>query len=142
MIRKEAFRFSINSDFRSVIRACKTSYRKGQRGTWITDEVEEAYCLLYQKGYAFSAEAWNGDTLAGGLYGIRMGKVFFGESMFSRENNASKFAFIRYIEQLKMEGVKLVDCQVHTPHLESLGAEMMPREIFIKQLSELLPSEQ
>jgi len=141
LMRKEAFRFSINGDFRSVIRACKTSFRRGQLGTWITDEVEEAYCLLHQKGYAFSAEAWNGNVLAGGLYGIRMGKIFFGESMFSRENNASKFAFIRYIEQLKIEDVKLVDCQVHTPHLESLGAEMIPREIFIKKLHELLPSE-
>ena len=138
LIKKETFRFSVNTNFRSVIRACKTSSRKNQHGTWITDEVEEAYCLLHEKGYAHSAEAWVGDDLAGGLYGIRMGKVFFGESMFSHQSNASKLAFIRYVQLLQQEGIELIDCQVHTAHLESLGAEMIPREIFMKKLKSLL----
>ena len=138
LIKKETFRFSVNTNFRSVIRECKTSSRKNQHGTWITDEVEEAYCLLHEKGYAHSAEAWVGDDLAGGLYGIRMGKVFFGESMFSHQSNASKLAFIRYVRLLQQEGIELIDCQVHTAHLESLGAEMIPREIFMKKLESLL----
>lgn len=138
LIKKETFRFSVNTNFRSVIRECKTSSRKNQQGTWITNEVEEAYCLLHEKGYAHSAETWIGNELAGGLYGIRMGKVFFGESMFSRQSNASKFAFIRYVQLLQQEGIELVDCQVYTAHLESLGAEMIPREIFIKKLESLL----
>ena len=138
LIKKETFRFSVNTNFRSVIRECKTSSRKNQHGTWITDEVEEAYCLLHEKGYAHSAEAWVGDDLAGGLYGIRMGKVFFGESMFSHQSNASKLAFIRYVQLLQQEGIELIDCQVHTAHLESLGAEMIPREIFMKKLESLL----
>lgn len=141
LVKKEIFHFSTNTCFRSVIRGCKTSLRKGQQGgTWITDEVEEAYCLLHEKGYAHSAEAWMGDELAGGLYGIRMGKVFFGESMFSHHSNASKFAFIRYVQQLQQEGIELIDCQVHTAHLESLGAEMIARQIFIKKLEQLLPA--
>ena len=141
LISKNVFRFSTNTSFRQVIRGCKTSLRKGQQGgTWITDEVEEAYCLLHEKGYAHSVEAWMGNELAGGLYGIRMGKVFFGESMFSHQSNASKFAFIRYVQQLQQEGIELIDCQVHTAHLESLGAEMIARQIFIKKLEQLLPA--
>ena len=140
LIKKETFRFSVNTNFRSVIRECKTSSRKNQQGTWITNEVEEAYCLLHEKGYAYSAETWVGDELAGGLYGIRMGKVFFGESMFSHQSNASKLAFIRYVQLLQQEGIELIDCQVHTAHLESLGAEMIPREIFMKKLENLLSS--
>lgn len=138
LIKKEAFRFSVNTSFRAVIRACKTSSRKNQEGTWITNEVENAYCLLHDRGYAHSAEAWLGDELAGGLYGIKMGKIFFGESMFSRVSNASKFAFIQYVQQLQREGIELTDCQVYTPHLESLGAEMIPREVFMKKLKALL----
>ncbi len=139
LIKKETFRFSINTRFSSVIRACKTSSRKNQQGTWITDGVEEAYCLLHEKGYAHSAEAWMGDELVGGLYGIKMGKVFFGESMFSQQSNASKFAFIRYVQLLQQEGIELIDCQVYTAHLESLGAEMIARAIFMKKLKQLLP---
>ena len=141
LIKKETLRFSTNSSFRSVIRNCKTSFRKDQHGTWITSEVEEAYCQLYEKGYAHSAEAWMGDELVGGLYGIRMGKVFFGESMFSHQSNASKFAFIRYVQQLQQGGVELIDCQVYTAHLESFGAEMIAREIFMEKLKQLLPAE-
>lgn len=141
LLKKEAFRFTVNTHFASVIRSCKTSSRKDQQGTWITDEVEAAYCLLHESGYAHSAEAWVGSKLAGGLYGVKMGKVFFGESMFSHVSNASKFAFIRYIQLLQQEGIELIDCQVYTPHLESLGAEMIPREAFMKQLKKLLPAQ-
>jgi leucyl/phenylalanyl-tRNA--protein transferase len=136
--KKGYFSFSINRDFAAVISACKKTERKGQDGTWITDAVEEAYIRLHQLGYAHSAEAYREGELVGGLYGIRMGKVFFGESMFSTQSNASKFAFISYVEQLKSEGVQLIDCQVHTPHLESLGAEMIPRSRFTQLLGELI----
>ena len=138
LIKKGLFRFSVNRDFRGVIHACKTSSRKNQEGTWITDEVEKAYNRLHHMGYAHSAEAWVNDELAGGLYGIKIGKVFFGESMFSRTSNASKYAFIQYVQELSQEGIELIDCQVYTTHLESLGAEMIPRTLFMEQLKELL----
>jgi leucyl/phenylalanyl-tRNA--protein transferase len=92
--------------------------------------VQKAYTLLYEEGYAHSAETWLDGRLVGGLYGIKLGKIFFGESMFSLVSNASKFAFIQYVEQLKKEGVVLIDCQIHTEHLESLGAMFIMREQF------------
>jgi leucyl/phenylalanyl-tRNA--protein transferase len=138
LFKKEAFTFTINQAFDDVIRNCKSISRRGQNGTWITKEVELAYNQLYELGYAHSAEVWSDGELVGGLYGIRMGKVFFGESMFSKMSNASKYAFISYVEHLKKEGVRLIDCQVHTSHLESLGAEMIPRKTFTQLLKELL----
>jgi leucyl/phenylalanyl-tRNA--protein transferase len=134
IIRKQSFEFRINTSFAAVINACKKQPREGQNGTWITREVEAAFTLLHQLGHAHSAEAWIDGELAGGLYGIRMGNVFFGESMFSKVSNASKFAFIEYVQQLKKEGVQLIDCQVYTSHLESLGAEMIPRKEFMEML--------
>lgn len=134
LIRNHRFEFRTNTHFSGVIRACKEQPREGQDGTWITDEVEAAYTQLHQMGYAHSAEAWLNGELAGGLYGIRLGNVFFGESMFSKASNASKFAFISYVEQLKKEGLRLIDCQVYTSHLESLGAKMIPRKTFIELL--------
>jgi leucyl/phenylalanyl-tRNA--protein transferase len=138
LIKKKSFHFTINKAFQEVIRNCKQSKRKEQDGTWITDEVEQAYNNLYRLGYAFSAETWQGDELVGGLYGIKLGKVFFGESMFSKVSNASKFAFICYVKQLQSEGIELIDCQVYTSHLESLGAAMIPREKFVELLQKLL----
>lgn len=138
LIKKEPFRFTINQNFKAVIHNCKNVSRNNQQGTWITNEVEKAYTTLHEKGFAHSAEAWLGDELAGGLYGIRLGKAFFGESMFSKVSNASKFAFIRYVQQLKSESVALIDCQVYTSHLESLGAAMIPREKFMQLLKTLL----
>ncbi|MBV9987491.1 MAG: leucyl/phenylalanyl-tRNA--protein transferase [Chitinophagaceae bacterium] len=135
LIRRNAFRFSVNEDFAAVIRSCKALQRKDQDGTWITDELEVSVNRLHQMGYAHSAEAWQGDELVGGLYGIRMGKLFFGESMFSKTSNASKFAFIQYVRYLEKQGVQLIDCQVYTAHLESLGAEMMRRKEFIRLLA-------
>lgn len=134
LIRKKAFRFSVNEAFPAVIRSCKELQRPGQDGTWITDELETALIQLHTMGYAHSAEAWSGQELVGGLYGIRLGKLFFGESMFSKASNASKFAFIHFVQQLKKENVHLIDCQVYTTHLESLGAEMIPRKEFIAAL--------
>ena len=131
MMKKEKFSFTINTAFEKVIGNCKTINRKGQEGTWITDEVKKAYTILHFKGHAHSAEVWKDGELVGGLYGIRMGNVFFGESMFSKISNASKFGFIKYVEYLESEGIKLIDCQVYTEHLESLGARMIRREEFI-----------
>lgn len=137
--RRNAFTFRVNTSFESVIANCKETVRNGQDGTWITNEVEQAYIKLYQLGYAHCAEAWQDGQLVGGLYGIKMGKVFFGESMFSHKSNASKFAFINYVELLKKEGIELMDCQVYTAHLESLGARMITRNQFLKLLHELIP---
>ena len=139
LIKKEEFQFTINKAFEEVINNCKTIDRKGQEGTWITNEVKKAYTLLHKKGIAHSAEVWKDGVLAGGLYGIRLGKVFFGESMFSKQSNASKYAFIKYSEYLKEEGVEIIDCQVYTEHLESLGARMIPRKEFISLLKKLIP---
>lgn len=137
--KKRAFDFRTDTAFREVITNCKTIARRGQESTWITDEVKAAYIRLHEAGYAHSAEAWQDGELAGGLYGIRMGNVFFGESMFSKASNASKYAFIHYIQQLRTEGVTLIDCQVYTEHLESLGARMIPRDEFITLLGRLIP---
>ena len=139
LLKRNAFDFTINKAFAAVINNCKTTPRKDQEGTWITDEVKAAYIRLHQLGYAHSAEAWLNGTLVGGCYGIRMGQVFFGESMFSNAANASKYAFIRYVQQLQQENVALIDCQVYTAHLESLGAGMIPRDSFIQLLQELIP---
>ena len=128
------FRFTVDQAFTLVIQHCKTVTRKGQDGTWISPAVQKAYTILHEKGYAHSAETWLDGKLVGGLYGIRLGNIFFGESMFSLEKNASKFAFIKYVQLLQKENVQLVDCQVYTEHLESLGARMISREIFTKLL--------
>lgn len=134
VLRNGKFRFTINRAFGQVIQNCKTIPREGQDGTWITPAVQKAYTELHTLGFAHSAEAWMDGELVGGLYGIRMGNVFFGESMFSKVSNASKFAFIKYVQQLQRENVALIDCQVHTEHLESLGAGMIERRLFIEIL--------
>lgn len=134
VFKKELFEFRTNTSFGQVIRNCRQTFREGQEGTWITDEIVAAYNELHKMGDAHSAEAWQDGELVGGLYGIRIGKMFFGESMFSHVSNASKFAFISYVQQLKQEGVVLVDCQVYTEHLESLGAGMIPRQLFMEYL--------
>jgi leucyl/phenylalanyl-tRNA--protein transferase len=138
VIRKKQFEFKINSAFNSVLSHCKNITRTDQQGTWITDDMEKAYINLYKKNYAFSAEAWQNNNLVGGLYGIRLGKVFFGESMFSSVPNASKFALINYVEQLKLQNVQLIDCQVYTQHLQSLGAKMVERKNFLQLLNKLI----
>ncbi len=136
VLRSNRFRFSTNEAFTAVMEGCRTTVRRGQEGTWISEAIVEAYTHLHTLGHARSAEAWLGDELAGGLYGVQIGRVFFGESMFSRATNASKFAFIRLVQQLEAEGVQLIDCQQHTAHLESLGATLIPRAAFIGLLAQ------
>ncbi len=134
LIKQKAYQFRTNTAFESVINNCKTIIRKDQDGTWINEDVKKAYCALHKIGVAHSAEVWSNGELVGGLYGIRLGKIFFGESMFSNQSNASKYAFIQYVEILKKEGVVLIDCQVYTSHLESLGAKMITRNEFMEIL--------
>ena len=138
VLNKNVFRFSVDKAFPEVIRNCRSAKRKDQSGTWITDEFENAYNYLFSKGYAHSAEAWENNQLAGGLYGVLIGKVFFGESMFSNKSNASKFAFINWVELLQKNGIELIDCQVYTAHLESLGAGLISRNQFMDLLEKLI----
>ncbi len=138
ILKNNIFNFSIDQVFADVIKNCRLSKRKDDPGTWITDEIENAYITLFEKGFAHSAETWLGEKLVGGLYGVQLGKVFFGESMFANESNASKFAFIKYVSDMRKKGVDLIDCQVYTPHLESLGAEFIPRKDFICLLDKLI----
>lgn len=138
VIRKGVFEFRVNTDFEAVIRHCKNISRRGQDGTWITENIVKAYAELHRLGYVHCAEAWMNNELVGGLYGIKMGRLFFGESMFSLQPNASKFAFINYVQLLQQEGIVLVDCQVYTEHLESLGARMISRKDFIAFLQKYI----
>ena len=138
VIKKQTYSFTINNCFNNVIKNCKTINREGQSGTWISEEFIDAYTNLHNLGYALSAETWKNNKLVGGLYGVKMGNIFFGESMFSLSPNASKFAFIQLVQHLKNEGVKLIDCQVYTNHLESLGAKMIDRNDFMRLLEQHL----
>ena len=137
IINSGVFKFSVDKNFADVIKNCRLAKRKGEPGTWITDEIEKAYFTLFGSGFAHSAEAWHNKQLAGGLYGVQIGKVFFGESMFANQSNASKFAFIKYVQLLQEKGVEIIDCQVYTSHLESLGAEFISRRDFTKLLKKL-----
>jgi leucyl/phenylalanyl-tRNA---protein transferase len=134
VIKAKQFTFTINKAFENVIRQCKMNSRKDQDGTWITDEMEAAYNKLHKNGMAISAEAWENDQLVGGLYGILLNNIFCGESMFTNKSNASKFAFIQLVQYLKEKYIQLIDCQVYTEHLESLGARMISREEYLKYL--------
>ncbi len=138
IIRKDVFEYRFNTAFPEVIKACASVHRAYAAGTWISDEMMAAYTALHQLGHAFSAEAWQDGRLVGGLYGIRIRKVFFGESMFSEVSNASKAAFIMLVSELQADGVKLIDCQMPTAHLESLGAESVPRDTFLRAMHELI----
>ena len=139
VIRSNSYKITINQNFKDVITACKTVDRKEQQGTWIDENMINAYTQLHQLGYVYSVEVWNKKQLVGGLYGIKMGHIFFGESMFSKMPNASKFGFIKFVEYLINEGVTLIDCQVYTKHLESLGAEMIERRLFLDILKQQIP---
>ena len=136
VFKKGTFEFKINTAFKDVINNCRGAYRKGQDGTWISDEVMQAYIQLHHLGYAHSAEAWHNGVLVGGLYGIWLDNAFFGESMFAHQSNASKFAFINWVNVLKGKEATLIDCQIYTEHLESLGARMIPRKDFIDLIKE------
>jgi leucyl/phenylalanyl-tRNA--protein transferase len=134
ILNRDSFKVTFNQDFRAVISNCQKIKRDGQNGTWITNEMIDAYCNLHELGIAKSVEVWQNDTLVGGLYGIDLGHVFCGESMFSKVSNASKVAFIALVNQLKKEEYKLLDCQVYNPHLESLGCREIKRDDFMKIL--------
>jgi len=134
ILRLNQFRLTKNSCFENVIEQCAAMPRLGQDGTWITQDMKKAYIDLHEKGVANSYEVWKNDQLVGGLYGIDLGHVFCGESMFSKVSNASKFAFIKLAQELKDKNYNLIDCQIYTDHLASLGAEEIPREKFIELL--------
>jgi leucyl/phenylalanyl-tRNA--protein transferase len=139
-LRRARFRVSMDEAFQQVIAACAAP-RPGSSGTWITREMADAYNRLHRSGYAHSVECWIDGQLAGGLYGVAIGRVFFGESMFSRVSDASKVAFAWLVRQLRAWGFGLVDCQVYSAHLASLGAEEIPRAKFVDYLNVLCNNE-
>lgn len=128
------FTCSFDTRFSQVMQSCKVVERKGQLGTWISQDMENIYNELHLQGYAHSVEVWNEDELVGGLYGLALGKVFYGESMFSKESNASKFGFIKLVQWLKARNFELIDCQQETNHLASLGAELISGVNFLNIL--------
>lgn len=137
ILKKNTFHWTINQAFEAVIQNCQKTKRKEQDGTWITHSIIECYQKLHEMGYALSVECWDSkNNLVGGLYGVLIGKIFFGESMFSLMPNASKFAFTHFVQDFLIEqkDVKLIDCQVYTNYLESFGAEMIPRLQFVELL--------
>lgn len=134
--RNNSFEFTIDRDFASVIHECSLAFRPGQAGTWITPEFEEVYTQLHREGDAHSVEVWNEGHLVGGLYGIDAGGVFCGESMFYKEPNASKLAFLFLIDHLRQRGSTWLDCQVMTPHMRALGTKEISRRVFLDRLSD------
>jgi leucyl/phenylalanyl-tRNA--protein transferase len=137
VIRSGRFTVTMDTAFRDVMLGCAAP-RPGQEGTWITPEILDAYTALFDLGYAHSIEAWSGDELAGGLYGVAIGRMFFGESMFARQTDASKVAFAHLVFQLRRWEFAVIDCQMSTSHLESLGAREEPRAAFNERLSRLV----
>ena len=138
VIKKGVFSVTIDTAFERVIRNCAEINREGQEGTWITEEMISAYISLHFAGHAHSVESWDRGELAGGLYGIALGKAFFGESMFAIKSNASKVAFVTLVEHLKKLNFSFIDCQVTTEHLKSLGAKEVGRRKFLQMLKEAL----
>jgi len=136
ILKKQLFHITFNTAFKNVIQQCAQIKRDDQDDTWITNDMTEAYTKLYKQGIATSVEVWQDDNLVGGLYGIDLKdkKIFCGESMFSKVSNASKAAFITLVQELKTKEYNLIDCQMHTSHLESLGAREIERELFLKYL--------
>lgn len=136
LLKRDALQVTYNRDFSAVIDNCASIRRDGQNGTWITPDIKEAYLKLHHLGIVQSVEVWQDSELVGGLYGIYLKekKIFCGESMFAKVSNASKYGFITYVNKLKTEGIKLIDCQIYTGHLNSLGALEIPRKEFLKYL--------
>jgi leucyl/phenylalanyl-tRNA--protein transferase len=133
-ISKGTYAVRFDGAFDRVIHACKAAPRAGQDGTWITDDMERAYLRLHRLGYAHSVEAWEGDELAGGLYGVSLGRIFFGESMFARRPNASKVALVGLADKIAPWGFQVIDAQVATPHTLAMGAQQWPRDRFLELL--------
>ncbi len=132
------FNITVDKDFRAIISECSEAYRRDQKGTWITKNMINAYTKLHELGYAHSVEVWQDNKLVGGLYGISIGNCFCGESMFSKASNASKAGFITLTNVLQKKGYSFIDCQVETPHLETLGAKEIPRKEFLNLLKNSL----
>jgi len=141
VIRSGKFKVTFDQEFETIIRNCKTSVREGQSGTWITQDMEHAYIQLHQNGIAHSVEVWENDELVGGLYGVALGRMFFGESMYTEVSNASKFGFIQLVQKLEKKGFDMIDCQDYTAHLESLGACEISRDRFEKLISQKIKLE-
>jgi leucyl/phenylalanyl-tRNA--protein transferase len=139
-LRRGRFLIRLDSAFEQVMRQCARVPRPGQHGTWITEDMIEAYINLHRLGYAHSAEAFLDGELVGGLYGVSLGNTFFGESMFAHVSDASKVAFVMLVQQLQAWGFSLVDCQVHTVHLSRFGASLWPRDEFLLALAESMQS--
>jgi leucyl/phenylalanyl-tRNA--protein transferase len=139
-VRRRDFDVRVDTAFDAVIDACAAAPREGQRGTWITPEMIAAYRRMHALGYAHSVEAWRAGELAGGLYGLALGRVFFGESMFTRASDASKVCLAALVALLQQRGVTLIDCQQETEHLASMGARPIPRRAFARRLAELIHS--
>ncbi|WP_300319155.1 leucyl/phenylalanyl-tRNA--protein transferase [Accumulibacter sp.] len=137
-LRAGRYRVTLDGDFPAVIRACAEAPRAGQNGTWISPEMQQAYWQLAQLGFAHSVETWLDDTLVGGLYGLAIGRMFYGESMFSHATDASKIAIAHLARFLEEEGYGMIDCQMSTPHLASLGAREIPRAVFMARLRALV----
>ena len=138
VIRKGLFRISMDTAFEKVIRECAKVHRKQDEGTWINDQMIEAYCRLHESGYAHSVEAWLGQELVGGLYGVSLGKCFFGESMFTQVSNASKVSLAVLSGYLITKNFDFIDCQLATEHLSRLGAKEIPKKSFLRQLRDAL----
>lgn len=136
ILRKGNFKVTFDQAFLEVIYACKVIPRHGQQGTWISEDMIQAYLDLHHMGFVHSVEVWQEGRMVGGLYGGNLGKCFFGESMFSKASNASKIALIMLAKNLEEQGYHLIDCQIHTDHLQSLGAEMVPRLQFLDDLEQ------
>ncbi|NND16381.1 MAG: leucyl/phenylalanyl-tRNA--protein transferase [Eudoraea sp.] len=134
LLKNDHFRITKNTCFSDIIDACAKAKRPTQEGTWITQDMKDAYLALHEKGIAVSYEVWEDDDLVGGLYGVDLNGIFCGESMFSKVSNASKFAFIKMVEELQAKNYVLIDCQMYTEHLASMGAETIPREKFLRLL--------
>lgn len=134
-LRNKSYEIRLDTAFREVIEACARP-RSHQSGTWIVSDMVEAYCQLHKLGYAHSFETWIDGQLVGGLYGVGLGRMFYGESMFSLCTDASKLAFVHMVRHMQQQGVAMVDCQMHTGHLESLGAQLIPRDEFIGHVSQ------
>jgi leucyl/phenylalanyl-tRNA--protein transferase len=137
-LKKQTFRVTFDQAFGDVIQACATVRREGQPGTWITDEMQQAYQRLHKLGYCHSVETWFEGELAGGLYGVSLGKAFFGESMFHQRTDASKVALAALVERLKSWDFHFIDAQMTTEHMLRLGAKELPRRVFLKRLAEAL----
>lgn len=138
LLKKTQYTRTVDKAFPDVIHACATMYRPGQDGTWINPDMMEAYIRLHALGFAHSVELWDGNSLVGGLYGVSLGNMFFGESMFSLVDDASKLSFIPFVWRLIDEGFFLIDCQMETHHLASLGGESIPRRIYLDILRRAL----